>query len=40
MFTSPIGGSGNVLGQDYAVEVTGSNSQVYDLVSATGNDAF
>ena len=40
MFTSPGGGSGNVLGMDYAVEVTGAGSQVYNLVSATGFDAF
>ena len=40
MFTSPVGGSGNVLGKDYAVEVTGSGSQVYNLASATGLDAF
>ena len=40
MFTSPVGGSGNVLGMDYAVEVTGASSEVYDLVSDTGNEAF
>ena len=40
MFVSPIGGSGNVIGRDYALEVTGAGSQVYDLVSATGFDAF
>jgi len=40
LFTSPVGGSGNVLGKDYAIEVTGANSEVYDLVSATGFDAF
>ena len=40
MFTSPGGGSGNVLGKDYAIEVTGTNSQVYNLTSATGFDAF
>jgi len=40
MFTSPAGGSGNVLGMDYAVEVTGVGSQVYDLVSDTGFEAF
>jgi len=40
MFTSPVGGSGNVLGIDYAIEVTGSNSKVYALESATGFDAF
>lgn len=40
MFTSPAGGSGNVLGKDYAIEVTGAGSQVYNLVSDTGNEAF
>lgn len=40
MFTSPVGGSGNVIGKDYAIEVSGTNSKVYDLTSATGFDAF
>ena len=40
MFTSPAGGSGNVIGMDYAIEVTGSGSQVYDLTDATGFNAF
>lgn len=40
LFTSPVGGSGNFLGADYALEVTGTNSQVYDLTSATGFEAF
>lgn len=40
MFTSPIGGSGNFLGKDYAIEVTGTGSKVYDLVDATGFNAF
>ena len=40
MFTSPVGGSGNLLGKDYAIEVTGVGSQVYNLVSSTGFDAF
>lgn len=40
MFTSPVGGSGNVIGKDYAIEVTGATSKVYDLTSATGFDAF
>jgi len=40
MFTSPVGGSGNLLGKDYAIEVTGSGSQVYNLVSNSGFDAF
>lgn len=40
LFDSPVGGSGNVLGQDYAIEVTGSGSQVYNLTDATGFNAF
>jgi len=40
MFTSPVGGSGNVLGKDFAIEVTGAGSQVYDIFSDTGNEAF
>lgn len=40
MFTSPIGGSGNILGMDYAVEVTGAGSQAYNLTDATGLNAF
>ena len=40
MFTSPVGGSGNLLGRDLAMEVTGAGSQVFNLVSNTGFDAF
>lgn len=40
MFTSPVGGSGDLLGSDYAIEVTGTGSKVYDLVSDTGFNAF
>lgn len=40
LFNSPVGGSGNVLGMDYFVEVSGTNSQVYDLTDATGLNAF
>ena len=40
MFTSPIGGSGDLLGKDYAIEVTGASSKVYDIEDATGNNAF
>lgn len=40
MFISAPGGSGNVLGKDYGIEVSGANSQVYNLTSATGFDAF
>jgi hypothetical protein len=40
MFTSPVGGSGDFIGAEYAIEVTGVGSQVYDLTSATNFDAF
>lgn len=40
MFVSPSGGSGNLLGKDYFISVSGANSKVYDLSSATGNEAF
>ena len=40
LFTSPASGSGNLLGLDYAVEVTGTSSKVYDIKSATGFEAF
>ncbi len=40
MFTSPVGGSGNVIGSDYDIVVSGLNSQVYDLTAATGFEAF
>lgn len=40
MFVSPGGGSGNMLGTDYAVEVTGAGSQVYNINSGSGLDAF
>ena len=40
MFTSPVGGSGNILVRDYAIEVTGAGAQVYDLEDATGFNAF
>jgi hypothetical protein len=40
LFTSAVGGSGNVIGQDYAIEITGTGSQVYNLTDATGFNAF
>lgn len=33
-------GSGNVLGSDYYVSVTGTNSKVYEIYDATGFNAF
>ncbi|ADM26690.1 conserved hypothetical phage protein [Pseudoalteromonas phage H105/1] len=40
MFTSPVGGSGNIVGKDYGIEVTGVNSKVYDISGDTGFEAF
>ena len=40
MFISPVSGSGNLIGKDYAIEVTGAGSQVYNLKSDTGFEAF
>ena len=36
LFTSPVGGSGNILGADFAMSVSGTNSQVYNVVDSTG----
>lgn len=40
MFVSDVGGSGNFIGKDYYIEVTGANSKVYDLTDANGFNAF
>lgn len=40
MFTSPAGGSGDLLGVDYTVTTSGVGSQVYFIESATGFNAF
>jgi len=40
MFTSPVGGSGNLLGQDIGLTTSGTGSKVYDLTDATGFNAF
>ena len=40
MFTSPGGGSGDVLGTDFTLDVSGTASQVYNLVDATGFHAI
>lgn len=40
LFNSPVGGSGNLLGDNYAVEITGTSSKVYDLMADTGLEAF
>tara|TARA_R110000764_G_scaffold238472_1_gene335670 strand:- start:47 stop:1051 length:1005 start_codon:yes stop_codon:yes gene_type:complete len=36
MFTSPVGGSGDVLGGDFTMDVSGATSQVFNLIGATG----
>lgn len=40
MFTSPVGGSGNLLAMDVAMDVSGTSSQVFDLIGDTGNEAI
>jgi len=40
MFVSDVGGSGNILGRDYEIRVTGTSSKVYDLTDANGFNAF
>jgi len=40
MFNSPVGGSGDLLGKDYSVSASGTNSQVYDITDSTGLHAF
>lgn len=40
MFTSPVGGSGNVIIHALKIITNGLNSQVYDLTSATGFEAI
>ena len=39
LFTSPAGGSGNFLMSDCFIDISGTNSQVYDIVSNTGFEA-
>ena len=40
LFTSPTGGSGNVLFMDFHIDISGTNSQVYDIVGNTGFEAI
>lgn len=40
LFTSPVGGSGNILGEKCAIEITGTSSKVYNITDATGFNAF
>lgn len=39
MFTSPVSGSGNILITDCGIEVSGTNSSVFAISDATGNNA-
>lgn len=39
MFTSPVGGSGNLLVRDVGLENSGASSQVFDLTDSTGFNA-
>ena len=40
LFTSPVGGSGNLILRDIAIEVTGTTGEVFNLVSDTGFEAI
>lgn len=40
LFTSPVGGSGNLLGLDFHVSVTGVGSKVFDLQDSDGTHAI
>jgi hypothetical protein len=40
MFTSPVGGSGDILGKDLTMTTSGANSQVYDVVDSNGFHAI
>ncbi len=40
MFTSPVGGSGDILGKDFTMTTSGANSQVYDIVDSNGFHAI
>jgi hypothetical protein len=40
MFTSPVGGSGNVLMHDMSITTSGTSSQVFALTDATGFNAI
>lgn len=40
LFTSPVGGSGNLLIENVDISISGASSQVYDLTGATGLEAI
>lgn len=37
LFTSPVGGSGNIVGRNCAFSISGTNSQVYDVTDSDGS---
>lgn len=40
LFSSPVGGSGNLLFKDFLIDIQGAGSQVYNLVGDTGFEAI
>lgn len=40
MFISDVGGSGDIIGQDFFISVTGTSSQVYDISDVDGTNAI
>jgi len=40
LFTSPVGGSGNILFKDFLIDIQGAGSQVYDITGDTGTEAI
>lgn len=40
LFTSPVGGSGNLLIDGLAIEITGTSSKVYDITGDTGAETI
>jgi hypothetical protein len=40
LFNSPVGGSGNILYDNIHIDISGTNSQVYDIKSKTGFEAI
>lgn len=40
LFTTPVGGSGNLFIEGFSISISGSNSKVYDLTAATGDEAI
>ncbi len=40
LFTSPVGGSGDILFMDMLIDISGTNSKVYDIKSDTGFEAI